>query len=70
MTAPLPPGPPPRPGERADVGDLARFEERIDVRSPAEFAEDRIPGAIGLPGITCVLRYEAVGLLALFRGSL
>jgi tRNA 2-selenouridine synthase len=49
MTAPLPPGPPPRPGERADVGDLARFEERIDVRSPAEFAEDRIPGAINLP---------------------
>jgi tRNA 2-selenouridine synthase len=49
MTTPLPPGPPPRPGERAGVDDLARFADRIDVRSPAEFAEDRIPGAINLP---------------------
>ena len=45
-STPLPPGPPPRPGERAAVDDLARYAERIDVRSPGEFAEDRIPGAV------------------------
>ena len=49
MSTPLPPGPPPRPGERARVEDLARFAARIDVRSPSEVAEDRIPGAINLP---------------------
>jgi tRNA 2-selenouridine synthase len=49
MSAPLPPGPPPRPQARANVTDLARYPERIDVRSPAEFAEDHIPGAINLP---------------------
>jgi tRNA 2-selenouridine synthase len=49
MTAPLPPGPPPRPGERAEATDVDRFEERIDVRSPAEYAEDHVPGAINLP---------------------
>jgi tRNA 2-selenouridine synthase len=49
MSAPLPPGPPPRFGERADVTDIARYPERIDVRSPAEFAEDHIPGAVNLP---------------------
>jgi tRNA 2-selenouridine synthase len=49
MNAPLPPGPPPRPGERVDVADIARFDERIDVRSPSEFAEDHIPGALNLP---------------------
>ncbi len=31
----------------ADV--LARFDALIDVRSPAEYAEDHIPGAINLP---------------------
>jgi len=46
---PLPPGPPPRVGERADVEEVDRYAERIDVRSPAEFAEDRLPGAINLP---------------------
>ena len=49
MSTPLPPGPPPRFGERAEVADLARYPERIDVRSPAEFAEDHIPGAVNLP---------------------
>lgn len=29
--------------------DLSEFSEIIDVRSPAEFAEDHIPGAINLP---------------------
>jgi tRNA 2-selenouridine synthase len=46
-----------RPLDRAmieDVADLspealAGFDAIIDVRSPAEFAEDRIPGAINLP---------------------
>ena len=28
---------------------LEDFEEIIDVRSPLEFAEDHIPGAINLP---------------------
>ena len=49
MSAPLPPGPPPRFGERAEVTEIGRYAERIDVRSPAEFAEDHIPGAVNLP---------------------
>jgi len=32
-----------------DPGSLSRFDSIIDVRSPAEFAEDRLPGAINLP---------------------
>lgn len=31
------------------VAQLASFDEIIDVRSPAEFAEDHIPGAINCP---------------------
>jgi tRNA 2-selenouridine synthase len=31
------------------VADIAAFDDVIDVRSPAEFAEDHIPGAINLP---------------------
>lgn len=34
---------------RATLADLADFDEIIDVRSPAEFAEDHIPGAISCP---------------------
>jgi len=49
MSAPLPPGPPPRPGEHASIDELPLYAERIDVRSPAEFAEDHIPGAVNLP---------------------
>lgn len=33
----------------ATVADLAAFDEIIDARSPGEFAEDHIPGAINLP---------------------
>jgi len=33
----------------ADTKSLARFDAIIDVRSPAEFAEDHAPGAISLP---------------------
>ena len=29
--------------------DLAAFDEIIDVRTPAEFAEDHAPGAINCP---------------------
>jgi tRNA 2-selenouridine synthase len=35
--------------ERADPPGLAPFHAIIDVRSPAEFAEDHVPGAINLP---------------------
>ncbi|SFK48579.1 tRNA 2-selenouridine(34) synthase MnmH [Shimia haliotis] len=36
------------------LADLAKlpFDEIIDVRSPAEFAEDHIPGAINLPAMS------------------
>lgn len=33
----------------AKLEDLAGFDEIIDVRSPAEFADDHIPGAINCP---------------------
>ena len=35
--------------DRPPLADLASFDEIIDVRSPAEFAEDHIPGAINCP---------------------
>ncbi|MBK1791566.1 tRNA 2-selenouridine(34) synthase MnmH [Persicirhabdus sediminis] len=41
---------------------LTEFDEIIDVRSPAEFAEDHIPGAINLPCLTNEQRAE-VGTL-------
>jgi hypothetical protein len=47
--APLPPGPPRRAADKASIDDLAAFSDRIDVRSPGEFAEDHVPGAINLP---------------------
>lgn len=33
----------------AAFSDLTAFDEIIDARSPSEFAEDRLPGAINLP---------------------
>lgn len=33
----------------ATPADLAAFDEIIDVRSPSEYAEDHVPGAISLP---------------------
>ena len=33
----------------ATVAQLAEFDAIIDARSPGEFAEDRLPGAISLP---------------------
>lgn len=47
--APLPPGPPRRATDKASVDDLGAHPDRIDVRSPGEFAEDHVPGAINLP---------------------
>ncbi|HEV2365949.1 MAG TPA: tRNA 2-selenouridine(34) synthase MnmH [Caulobacteraceae bacterium] len=35
--------------ESADADALARFGDIIDVRTPAEFADDHIPGALNLP---------------------
>ncbi|MBW8370334.1 MAG: tRNA 2-selenouridine(34) synthase MnmH [Thiobacillus sp.] len=46
----------------ANVADLAAFDEIIDVRSPGEFAEDHIPGAINLPVLDDAER-ERVGTL-------
>jgi tRNA 2-selenouridine synthase len=57
MTA-LPPGPPPRPANRVTVDELASFRERIDVRSPGEYAEDHLPGAINLPVLDDAQRAE------------
>ena len=36
-------------GNEVTVAQLAEFDELIDVRSPGEFAEDRLPGARNLP---------------------
>ena len=33
----------------AKLSQLGQFDEIIDVRSPAEFAEDHLPGAINCP---------------------
>lgn len=41
--------PPAKRIEMASLADLAGFDEIIDVRSPGEFAEDHVPGAINLP---------------------
>jgi tRNA 2-selenouridine synthase len=35
--------------ERFDPAALGRFDAVIDVRSPAEFADDHLPGAVNLP---------------------
>jgi tRNA 2-selenouridine synthase len=43
-----------------DLGadSLARFDTIIDVRSPAEFADDHVPGAINLPVLSNAERAE------------
>jgi tRNA 2-selenouridine synthase len=46
----------------ADPATLAPFDAVIDVRSPAEFAEDHVPGAISLPVLSNEERAE-VGTL-------
>lgn len=47
---------------RPTVADLANFDEIIDVRSPAEFAEDHIPSASNCPVLDDAQRAE-VGTL-------
>jgi tRNA 2-selenouridine synthase len=44
--------------QTADADSLARFDMVIDVRSPAEFAEDHAPGATNLPVLTNAERAE------------
>lgn len=44
------------------VAELDRFDAIVDVRSPAEFAEDHMPGAINWPVLDNQERHE-VGLL-------
>jgi tRNA 2-selenouridine synthase len=44
------------------VAQLAEFDEVIDVRSPAEFAEDHVPGAINCPVLEDAER-AAIGAL-------
>ena len=39
----------PLPNFVATLAQLPEFDEVIDVRSPAEFADDHIPGAINCP---------------------
>ncbi|OGA73045.1 MAG: tRNA 2-selenouridine(34) synthase MnmH [Betaproteobacteria bacterium RIFCSPLOWO2_12_FULL_66_14] len=38
-----------KPESIVTVKELDRFEEILDVRSPAEFAEDHVPGAVSCP---------------------
>ena len=47
---------------RPTVADLDHYDEIIDVRSPAEYAEDHIPGAINCPVLDDAQRAE-VGTL-------
>ena len=53
---------PQAPSERPVIPDLSSFDTIIDVRSPAEFAEDHIPGAINCPVLDNEQRIE-VGTL-------
>ena len=46
----------------ATLADLSLFDEIIDARSPAEYAEDCVPGAINLPVLNNAER-ERVGTL-------
>lgn len=40
---------PSRPGRRVPIDALGDYRDRIDVRSPSEFADDHIPGAASHP---------------------
>ena len=44
--------------EAADLPALGGFDAVIDVRSPTEFAEDHVPGAVNLPVLTDAERAE------------
>jgi len=43
---------------RPTVADIAAYHEIIDARSPAEFAEDHIPGAVNCPTLDNAQRAE------------
>jgi tRNA 2-selenouridine synthase len=57
-TAPMRPG----AGNKIGLDALSAYPERIDVRSPAEFALDHLPGAVNLPVLNDQERIE-VGTL-------
>ncbi len=44
--------------DATSLPSLAQFESIIDVRSPGEFAEDHVPGAVNLPVLTDAERAE------------
>jgi tRNA 2-selenouridine synthase len=44
--------------DQVDLAALARFDDIIDVRSPGEFAEDHVSGAINLPVLNDAERVE------------
>jgi tRNA 2-selenouridine synthase len=54
--------------DQADPASLARFDAIIDVRSPAEFAEDHVPGALNLPVLTDEQRAD-VGTIYVQRSA-
>jgi tRNA 2-selenouridine synthase len=33
------------------IADLGRFDTIVDARSPSEFADDRLPGAVNWPSL-------------------
>ncbi len=50
--------------QRVAIGALSEFPDRIDVRSPAEFAMDHIPGAINAPVLDDIERARVGTLYA------
>ena len=68
MTAPTPPDAPSiKLVEDAAPATLAAFHAVIDTRSPSEFAEDHIPGAINLPVLSDAERAQVGTLYAASR---
>ena len=51
-----------------DAGTPCPFDEVLDVRSPGEFAEDRVPGAVNLPVLSDAER-ATVGTLFVQTGA-
>lgn len=51
-----------KPDPVVDIGRIDEFDEIVDVRTPAEFAVDRVPGSINLPVLDNVERAK-VGTL-------
>jgi tRNA 2-selenouridine synthase len=49
-----------RIGAEEAIADLGRFDTLVDARSPAEFAEDRLPDAVNWPSLYDAER-EAIG---------